>query len=463
MNDQEQNSKGRVLAARAAAVAGLVATAMLLGAGAGLAQRSERRAADPLLAKLRAAALADTLAYERLSYLCDRIGARPAGSAAYLQAARWGESVFREDGQETVRLEPVKVRPWVRGRERLVVTAPFTRELPMLGLGGSVGTPGVEAPLVVVSDFGQLGPQVKGKVVLYDPPMPPEATAGERYGIYVRFRGRGASEAAAHGAFSALVRSAPLRSLATPHTGAMRYEPDTPRIPAASIASEDGGWLARLAAQGVEVKVRLEMEAHESDEVEDANVIAEIRGRSRPDEIVLIGGHLDSWDVGQGAHDDGAGTVHVIEALRLIRTLGVAPERTIRAVLFDNEEHGISGGRAYADAHAQERHLVAIESDLGGDRPDHWGVSGTPQQQAWVLLAAQATGVPVQSGGGGADISPLAEKGVAAVGMFPDPTRYFDVHHTRADTVDKVDPAQLRDGVAALAVMTWQLANTPQP
>jgi Zn-dependent M28 family amino/carboxypeptidase len=463
MNNRQDGSKGSRFTSGAALVLALAAAAGMLGGRPGLAQQRERPGADPLLAKLRAAALADTVAYERLSYLCDRIGARPAGSAAYLQAAHWGESVFRQDAQENVRLEPVKVRPWVRGRERLVVSAPFARELPMLGLGGSIGTAGVEAPLVVVSDFSELGPQVNGKIVLYDPPMPADATAGQRYGIYVRFRGRGASEAAAHGAVAALVRSAPLRSLATPHTGAMHYEPDKPRIPAAAITVEDGGWLARLAAQGVEVKLRLEMEAHEGEEVEDANVIAEVRGRSKPDEIVLISGHLDSWDVGQGAQDDGAGVVHVLEAMRLIRALGLAPERTIRAVLFDNEEHGISGGLAYAAAHAQEHHLVAIESDLGADHPDHWGVSGTPQQQAWVLRAAHATGVPVQVGGGGADISPLAEKGVAAVGIFPDPARYFDVHHTRADTLDKVDPAQLREGVAALAVMAWQLANTPQP
>jgi carboxypeptidase Q len=418
---------------------------------------------DPTLVKLREAARADTRIWERLQVLCDRIGPRIAGSPPYQQAVRWAEATFREDAQEAVHSEPVKVRLWVRGRERAAMIAPVVHELPMLGLGDSVGTPGIEAPVAVVHSFEELGPQVKGKIVLFDPQPPAGANAGALYGIFVRFRGRGASEAAAAGAVAMLLRSMPPVSLATPHTGAMRYDPAKPQIPAAAIPAEYAEWIARLAAQGVEVRVRLEMDAHDGGLVDTANVVAEIRGSEKPDEVVVIGAHLDSWDVGQGAQDDGAGVVHVIETLRLIRGLGTAPKRTIRAVLFANEEHGLDGGKAYAEAHKAERHVAAVESDLGSGKPEHWGISGTAPQLAWFLTVAQPLGLPVELGGGGADISPLRDQGVLLAGLYPDAERYFEIHHTNADTLDKVDPALLREGLTAVATLAWQLANVPAP
>lgn len=419
-------------------------------------------AAEPV-ARLRASAAGDPVAWERLAYLCDRIGPRLAGSAAFQQAVAWTAAAMREDRLDAVRLEPVTTELWVRGRERALMTAPVVHELPMLGIGESVGTPGVEAPVVVVRSFAELGPQVKGKIVLFDPVIPPDASGGARYGIYFPFRAFGASKAAAFGAVAALVRAAPVHSLATAHTGMLSYDPAQPKIPAAIVAAEYAEWIARLAAAGVEVRARLEMGAHSAGNVVTANVVGEIRGAGKPQEIVLIGAHLDSWDVGQGAHDDGAGVVHVLEALRLIKALGVAPERTIRGVLFVNEEHGSDGGKAYEAAHKGERHVAAYESDSGGGRPEELGVSGTPQQLAWFLAAVKPVGLPVRFGGGGTDIAPIARDGVLAAGLRVDLPGYFDIHHTQADTLDKVDPQALRDGVAATAVLAWQLANAPEP
>jgi carboxypeptidase Q len=439
---------------------------VIVAAGALAGQDPPRAKAptqDGAAARLQAAARADTLAYDRLEFLCDRIGPRIAGSRPFQQAVRWAEATFREDGHEGVRTEPVKVHLWIRGRERAVMTAPVEHDLPMLGLGESVGTPGVEAPVVVVRSLEEVGPPVKGRIVLFEPDIPAGAGAGALYGIFARIRTRGPSAAGAAGALAALVRSVPPVSLATPHTGTLDYDADKPRIPAAALDAEHADWIARLVRAGVEVRVRLEMGAHDGGLVDTANVVAEIRGASKPDEIVLVGAHLDSWDVGQGAQDDGVGVVHVIEAMRLIRSLGVRPARTIRAVLFANEEHGLEGGTAYAAAHAGERHVAAVETDLGSGRPERWSASGTVPELGWFLTAAQPVGLPVEVGGGGADISPLGARGVLVSTLHGDVEGYFNIHHTEADTLDKVDPALLREGLAAIAGLAWQLANVPMP
>ena len=275
---------------------------------------------------------------------------------------------------------------------------------------------------------------------------------------------KGPSEAATHGALAVLVRSVPLHSLGTPHTGTLIYDPTKPKVPAAAITAEDSQWLGRLAEKKVTIRAHLEMEAHSEGIVETSNVLAEIPGSEHPEEIVLVGGHLDSWDVGQGAQDDGVGVIHTIETIRLIKALGIAPKRTIRAVLFVNEEHGTDGGKAYAAAHGSEHHVAALESDVGAGEPQSWGASGTPEQLAWLLEEARPTGLPVSWGGGGTDIQPLTSAhGVLAVGLHPDTTLYFDVHHTRADTLDKVDPRLLQSGLADIAVLVWQMANGKLP
>jgi hypothetical protein len=413
----------------------------------------------PLLA-LQRAAFADRLYMDRLEVLCDDIGARLAGSPALARATEWVEQVLRDDGHVNVRREAVAVPVWVRGDERLEVLEPHYRSLTVLGLGGTVGTTGVEAPVAVVSSFEQLTAAVAGTIVLFDVPMGDQLPAIDQYGAAARYRADGAAAAAKHGAAAVLIRSVASRSLATPHTGGVVYRPGAPRIPAAAITVEDASWIARLAARGIAVRVRLELGAHTLPDAVGHNVIAEIAGAERPEEIVVVGGHLDSWDVGQGAHDDGAGIVQVIEAMRLIRQLGLEPQRTIRAVLFTNEENGLRGGQAYAAAHAGERHIAALETDLGGGRPRRWGATGTPAQLEFLERAAAPLGLPIGPGNG-ADIAPLGEHGVLLVGLYPEDGPYFEVHHTHADTFDKIDPDQARAGLAAVVGLLWQLANEP--
>jgi hypothetical protein len=414
--------------------------------------------ADPVVARLLVAARTDQArSFDRLSAMCDGFGARPTGSRALAQAIDWSLERFREDGLTNVRAQPVTVPVWERGTEKLTLLAPYEEELAILGLGGSVGTPGVEAPVVVVRSFDDLGPHVAGKIVLFNHPMRDGTPTILRYGTAVAYRSQGATRAAAFGAVAALVRSVTTRSLYTPHTGGMSYRPEAPQIPTAAVTPEDADRITRLTDRGVDVRVRLEMGARRLPDAPSANAIAEIKGET--DEIVLLGAHIDSWDVGTGAHDDGAGVIHVIEAMRQMRALGVTPKRTLRAVLFTNEEFGLMGGREYDRVYGGEPHAAAIESDLGGGAPLGWAATGTAAQLGWLARALAPTGLAVLREGGGADIGPLAERGVLVIGLQPDDSRYFDVHHTRADTVDKVDPAALAEGVGQLAALAWRLAN----
>jgi hypothetical protein len=405
----------------------------------------------------RAFAAKGNVAYQRLSYLCDRIGPRPAWSAAYARAAQWAAQVMQEDGLENILLQPVEVPVWERGQARLQLLEPAQRELPVLALGGSVGTQGLEAPVVVVKDLEELGPQVKGAVVLFAFPM----SAPQDYGRGSRIRAEGPSKAAEFGAVAVLLRSLATASLATPHTGMLRYQEGKPQIPAAAISQEDADWISRLATQGVPVKVHLELGCRTFGTTTAHNVLGEIRGREKPEEIVLLGAHLDSWDVGQGAHDDGAGCVHVLEALRLLKLSGQPLARTVRAVLFANEEFGIDGGKAYAKAYGQQKHVAAVESDMGGFSPTAWSVNAPAAKVAWLWPLLGATGLLARAGWGGADISPLASLGVPLIGLVPDPSRYFHYHHTHADTLDKVNPEELQAGAVALAQLAWELANAP--
>jgi carboxypeptidase Q len=428
--------------------------------------------ADPLrpaVAQILAAARADRTAYLRLAELTDGIGHRLSGSPALDRAIAWAVAALTADGHD-VRTEPVMVPRWERGVEHARVVAPVARELVMLGLGGSVGTPrgGLTAPVVVVRSWDELAAraaEVKGAIVLYDVAMPAWTEEhGSGYGDVVRFRGGGASAAARLGAVGVLMRSVTARSLRTPHTGAMRYADDAPRIPAAAITTEDADLIARLAATGP-VRVQLTMGARTLPDAPSANVIAELRGRERPDELVVIGAHLDSWDVGQGAHDDGAGVVHVMTALTTLRRLGLVPRRTIRVVLFTNEENGLRGGRAYAAAHAGERHVAALETDSGGFAPRGFSIAahGDARVRAAVAelagLLAPVGAAELRDGDAGADVGPLVDTGVLGLGLWVDGRAYFDYHHSPADTLDKVDPTALADGVAAIAAIAYALAE----
>ncbi|MCA9658744.1 MAG: M20/M25/M40 family metallo-hydrolase [Myxococcales bacterium] len=425
-------------------------------------------------AKIAAAAEGDTTGWERLATIADTFGHRLSGSQALEDTIDWTLEVMRSDGLENVRREKVMVPRWVRGAERARVIG--GRELNLLGLGGTVGTGKrpLRAEVVVVNELEEiaaLGAAAKGTIVVINKAMPPFDAAEHNtfYGETVQIRSRGAIEAAKVGAKAVLIRSVTAKSLATPHTGAMHYADDVPKIPAAALSIEDTEHLARLAAKGP-VKVELLLSGKTLPDAESGNAIAEYRGRERPDEIVVIGGHIDSWDVGDGSSDDASGCVMAMEAVRLLKKAGLRPRRTIRVVLFTNEENGLRGGKAYHAAHGAEPHAGAIEADVGAGAP--WGFSVTATDEAFAELEAYGGLFRVlgagglRRGGGGADISPLTRDGVLSVGLLPDISQYFDLHHSPADTVDKIDPANLEGNAAAMALMAYILAErdwTPAP
>jgi carboxypeptidase Q len=428
-------------------------------------------------AKIIATARADRGAYKKLAYLTDQIGHRLAGSQQLDKAIAWAAQAMKDDGLE-VRTEKVMVPHWIRGLEDAAITSPVDRKLHILTLGGSVATPktGLIAPIVVVHDWKELeakADQVKGAIVVYNVAMPAwTADKGSGYGATVPYRFGGASQAAKRGAVAALVRSVTAKSLSTPHTGAMGYDKDQPKIPTASISVEDAELLDRLAARG-QVMVRLRLEPQQMPEVESANVIGELRGSEKPDEVVVIGGHIDSWDVGQGAHDDGAGCVTMMQALRVLKQLGLTPRRTIRVVLFTNEENGVRGAKAYAEDHKAElaKHVLAVESDSGGFAPRGFGVGHKDPEAARrmrarltevVALMAPLGKLRVDEGHGGTDIEPMEPSGVPQIGLEVAGEKYFDYHHTEADTLDKVDPQDLSDMVAAVAVLAYVVADLPE-
>jgi carboxypeptidase Q len=415
------------------------------------------------------ASLTSKTAYNRLGYLSDHIGPRLSGSQNLERAIAWAISEMKKDGLDNVRAEKVMVPHWVRGDESLEITSPVSTKLTMLGLGNSIGTPadGVTGEVVVVRNFEELdalGERVRGKIVVYNAPF-------TSYGSTVRYRGSGASRAARYGAIAALVRSITPVSLQTPHTGAMIYDPNQPKIPTAAITIEGAEMLQRMQERGERVTVRLKMAAHFLPDAESANVIAEIKGTERPEEVVLISGHFDSWDVGQGANDDGGGCIIAWEAARLIKELGLKPRRTIRVVLYTNEENGGRGGVAYRDSHRSElaKHIFAIESDSGVAQPKGFGLAATAPLQARanlreiVKLLAGIKADSVAESGGGSDIGPIMTEGVIGASLDVDGTRYFDIHHTAADTFDKIDPNELALCVATMAVVAYTVADLPTP
>lgn len=419
-------------------------------------------------ARIIGAALTSEQAYARLAYLTDRIGNRLSGSKNLERAIEWALKEMKSDGLDNVHGEKVMVPHWVRGEESLELISPESRKLSMLGLGNSTSTPaeGITAEAIVVRSFDELealDEQVRGKIVVFNAPF-------VSYGETVKYRSSGASRAASYGAVAALVRSITPVSLQTPHTGAMTYDEKLPKIPAAAITIEGAELLQRMNDRGEHPKLQLKMEAKFLPDAESANVVAEIRGSQNPEEVVLIGGHLDSWDVGQGAQDDGGGVIIAWEAVRLLKELGLRPRRTIRAVLYTNEENGARGGDAYRDAHRAEisKHILVIESDSGCYRPEGFGLAtaATPQARAnFIEIAKLLAGIRanrIAATGGGTDVNPMMKEGVAGASLNVDGTKYFEIHHSQADTLDKVNPQELALCVAAMAVMAYTVADMPQ-
>lgn len=389
---------------------------------------------------------------------------------------QWTTGRFRAWGIP-VRNEPVIVPHWVRGAERARLVSHHDQNIVLTTLGGSVATPaaGITADVVQAAtfeDLGRLGRKaIAGKIVLFTAAMDINLVrSGEAFAAYSKaagFRSKGPDAASEYGAVAALVRSVGSASLRTPHTGALRYRGKQKPIPAAAVSAEDALLIQRLLDGGERVRMHLTLTPRLLPEVESANVVAEIRGRETPEEIVLIGGHLDSWDLGTGAIDNAAGVAMVMDTMRAIKALGLQPRRTIRAVLYMNEENGLRGAKSYARDHASElgRHVAAVESDAGATEPIAFRT--TLDEVSRDAFTARFTG-PLSrvakmsfftSEYAGADTSPLVDAGVPAFGLVTESLHYFDYHHTAADTLDKIDRDELTRATAAFAALAWMLAD----
>ena len=418
-------------------------------------------------ARLIKAATADDFAWQRLAEFTDTYGNRLSGSENLTRAIAWAAEAMKKDGLENVHTEKVMVPKWTRGRESAEIIDPPRHALTILGLGGTIATPpnGLEAEVLVVESFNELrtrAADAKGRIVLFNEPF-------TNYADTVTYRTGSARAAAQAGAVGVLIRSVGPVGLRTPHTGSVQYQSDLPPIPAAAIAGEDANRIARLSARGRKVRIHLSLEGHSEPDAESANVVAEIRGRERPEEVVVLGGHIDSWDVGAGASDDGVGCVITWEALRLMKKIGVSPRRTVRLVLWTNEENGTRGAAAYAEKYASTamNHVFALEADSGVFEPARFGFTGSLAARNVIRditsLLAPLNLAETISGGGGADIDPIAQAGRApTMAYMGDPTRYFTIHHTPADTVERIAPEEVSKGAAAIAVVTYVIADMPE-
>lgn len=423
--------------------------------------------------RIIAAAQSDSSAWRRLAELTDTFGNRIAGSTNLEAAIDWVLAEMKKDGLANVHGEPVLVPHWVRGTESAELIAPRRVGLHMLGLGNSVGTPpgGITAPVLVVSSFDDLqkhAAEAKGKIVLFDVPFPQDGDPFFNYGNVVAYRVTGAIQAAKVGAVASLIRSVASGSMQSPHTGVMVYDSSTKRIPHAALSVEDAEMLHRMQDRGQKVVLTLRMQAHQLPQARSRNVVADLTGRVKPDEVVVLGGHIDSWDVGEGAMDDGGGAVAAWEAVRLLQRLGLHPRRTVRVVLWTTEEFGGIGGAAYAKDHSAEmgRHVLGLESDNGTFDPRGFMYTGTAANLPFLAqldsLEASLGAFHSDTGFAETDVGPLAQFGVPLLGLKVDPSRYFWYHHTQADMMDKIDPRELARCVAAMAVAVYVAADMPE-
>ena len=412
-------------------------------------------------------ALSDSTAYKRLGYLCDSFGPRLSGSKNLEKAISWIIKKMKEDGLSNVEGQYVKVPTWIRGKETAVILQPFKKELNILGIGGSISTPkgGITSRVVVVNDSLELKKkkrEVSGNIVLFNMPF-------TNYGETVSYRYKGASLAAKYGAKASLIRSIGDWSMDTPHTGTMKYEENLPKIPHAALTIEDALMIGRIFDRGSPVVLKLEMRSKNVPDRLSRNIIAELKGSKYPDEVVVLGGHIDSWDVGQGAHDDGGGCVAAWQALNIINILGLKPKRTIRCVLWTNEENGGRGSKSYMENYINEldKHIVAIESDNGVFDPEGFGFTGSKKARSVVseiskLLNTIGAG-KITDGGRAADIGPLNDRGVPVMSLKVDNSKYFWYHHTNADTFDKINFDSFNKCVATMTVMAFVLADLDEP
>jgi carboxypeptidase Q len=456
---------------------------MFLMESAAWAQEVPDAAMATALGRIRDAGLSDDWAYRRLADLCDKIGARLSGSPQADAAVEQIATALRAAGL-TVSLQPVKVPHWVRGEEQAEIIeypgrpAGVIQHLHLTTLGGSVATPaqGISGQVLVVHSFDELrarAGEARGRIVVFDVPfnetLAVNGRAGTAYGQGVAYRSQGASAAARVGATAALVRTVGGADYRLPHTGHMSYDPQVPKIPTAALSAEDAMWLARLAAEGP-VTLRLKLLPQSLPDVESHNVIADWAGRERPEDVVIVSGHLDSWDLAQGAIDDGAGVASAMGAVRLLQSLGLHARRTIRFIGWMSEENGSAGGQAYftLNSAALEHQIAAIESDNGAGRP--LGISAHVPPVALAqfspLMAALspmgATILDRREEAGGSDVEFLDAAGVPTLAPMVDTRTYFDYHHSAADTLDKIDPDNIRRQVALMAMMAYFVAEMPE-
>ena len=417
--------------------------------------------------KIISKSLTDSTAYNRLGYMCDTFGPRLSGSKNLENAINWILKEMNNDGLENVKGEKVAVPTWIRGKESATLLSPFMKELSMLGLGGSIATPrgGLKAEVIVVNDWDELesrSNEVPGKIVLFNAPF-------TSYGETVAYRYSGASAAAKHGAVASLIRSIGPWSMNTPHTGVMAYKDDVKKIPHAALTMEDAMMLSRIHDRGNKIIVKLDMNARMVADRWSRNVLGEIKGSIYPEEVVVVGGHIDSWDVGQGAHDDGGACIASWEVLRLIKELGLKPKRTIRCVMWTNEENGGKGNKGYRDMHLDEmdKHVLAIESDGGVFSPKGFGFSGSNSARNIVEeiheLMKPIGANTISEGGRAADVAPLNDEGVPVMSLKVDGSKYFWYHHTNADTFDKIDFNEFNRCIAAMAIMAYVVADLDEP
>ena len=410
--------------------------------------------------------------YEMLHHLSTKVGSRLSGSPGAAAAVEWSRHVMQDFGFDSVWLQPVMVPHWVRGQQEIgrVINSKKIGTVPMnvCALGGSIGTgpDGIVGKIIEVKSFeelAQLGTKnIQGKIVFFNRPMDPtQINTFAAYSGAVNQRGGGASEAAKYGAVAAIVRSMSPNIEDYPHTGGMRYAANVPKIPAVAISTKHAELLSKLAKEDKDFQFYLETHCETLEDAPSFNVVGEIKGSEYKDEIIVVGGHLDSWDLAQGAHDDGAGCVQSIEVLRLFKSMGYKPKRTIRAVMFMNEENGLRGGTKYAELAEKnkEKHIVAIESDRGGFTPRGFTMTASDavrqRIQSWKPLLEPYGLTDFGQEGGGADIGPLNKQGVPVLEFLPDSQRYFNYHHTPEDTIDKVDKRELELGSASMAALVY--------
>ncbi|MFN0201854.1 MAG: M20/M25/M40 family metallo-hydrolase [Bacteroidia bacterium] len=438
------------------------------------AQNTEYKQDSLAIRRIYDEALSRGQCYDNLRVLCKSIGARLSGSPQAEKAVFWGQEVMRKAGFDSVWLQPVKVPHWVRGNKeegKIVLDNKNQLNVPVCALGGSVGTPasGLKAQVIEVQNFEELASlgesKVKGKIVFFNRPMDEKLISTFRaYGGCVNQRYAGAMHAAKYGAVGVIVRSMTLKHDEYPHTGSMGYVDSLPQIPAAAIATSSADLLHKHLGINPKVSFYLNLSCQLLPDVDSYNVIGELEGSTNPLEYIVVGGHLDSWDKGEGAHDDGAGIVHSIEAVRLFKAVGIRPKHTLRAVLYMNEENGAKGAAKYAKEAEEkfEKHLYAIESDAGGFSPrgisiDTDNKAEFEKMMSWKPLFEPYQLTDIEKGGSGVDVGFLKKQTIGLMGLSPDSQRYFDHHHADTDVFEAVHQRELELGAAACAAWMYML------